>query len=136
MHRFVVKFSKFSSPQAARGIEYTRPDPYTRVRVGSGKCFTGTGIPAFTREKSSQITQLTITNNPKLTKSRILPQLLVKSVFIPLQISTLRTGTTHLWLSGSRITLASRNWRSSLEMSIRFRRRRTRANERSVQLDT
>jgi len=42
---------------------YTRPDPYPRVRVragrrstgtgrvGSGKCFTGTGIPAFTREK-------------------------------------------------------------------------------------
>ena len=57
-------------------------------------------------------------------------------MLIPLQISTLRTGTTHLWLSGSRIALASRNWRSSLEVSIRFRRRRTRANERSVQLDT
>ena len=72
----------------------------------------------------------------KLTKSRILPLLLMKSMLIPLQISTLRTGTTHLWLSGSRIALASRNWRSSLEVSIRFRRRRTRANERSVQLDT
>ena len=57
-------------------------------------------------------------------------------MLIPLQISTLRTGTTHLWLSGSRIALASRNWRSSLEVSIRFRRRRTRANDRSVQLDT
>ena len=30
------------------------------VRVGSDRCFTGTGIPAFTREKSSQITQLLI----------------------------------------------------------------------------
>jgi len=28
-----------------------------------GRCFTGTGIPAFTREKSSQITQLLITLN-------------------------------------------------------------------------
>ena len=27
----------------------------------------------------------------------------------------------HLWLSGSRIALASRNWRSPLEVSIRFR---------------
>ena len=27
---------------------------------GSGRCFTGTGIPAFTRKKSSQITQLLI----------------------------------------------------------------------------
>ena len=35
----------------------------------------------------------------KLTKSRILPQLLMKSMLIPLQISTLRAGTTHLWLS-------------------------------------
>jgi len=78
----------------------------------------------------------TIINNPTVTKSRILPQLLVKSMLIPLQISTLRTGTTHLWLSGSRIALDSRNWRSSLEVSIRFRPRRTRANERSVQLDT
>jgi len=57
-------------------------------------------------------------------------------MLIPLQISTLRTGTTHLWLSGSRIALASRNWRSSLEVSIRFRRHRTGANDRSVQLDT
>jgi len=28
-------------------------------------------------------------------------------MLIPLQISTLRTGTTHLWLSGSRVALAS-----------------------------
>jgi len=57
-------------------------------------------------------------------------------MLIPLQIFTLRTGTKHLWLSGSCIALASRNWWSSLEVSIQFRRRRTRANERSVQLDT
>jgi len=57
-------------------------------------------------------------------------------MLIPLQISTLRTGTTHLWLSGSRIALASRNWRSSLEVSIRFRRRRTGAKGRSGQRGT
>ena len=106
----------------------------SRVRVGSGRCFTGTGIPAFTREK--KFLNHTITNNLKLTKSRILSQFLMKSMLIPLQFSTLRTGTTNLWLSGSRIALASRNWRSLLEVSVRFRRHRTRANERSVQLDT
>jgi len=57
-------------------------------------------------------------------------------MLIPLQIFTLRTGTKHLWLSGSCIAVASRNWWSSLEVSIQFQRRRTRANERSVQLDT
>jgi len=41
----------------------TRPVPAGTGRVGSGKCFTGTGIPAFTCEKSSQITQLLITVN-------------------------------------------------------------------------
>ena len=54
----------------------------------------------------------------KLTKSRILPQLLVKSMLIPLQISTLRTGTTDLWLSGSRIALASRNCMAVIARSV------------------
>ena len=38
-----------------RGYGLGRVDA-PRVRVGSGRCFTGTGIPAFTREKSSQVT--------------------------------------------------------------------------------
>ena len=69
-------------------------------------------------------------------KSQILPQLLMRSMLIPLQISTLRTGMTHLWLSGSRIALASQNWRSSLEVSIFDSGIAEQAKERSVQLDT
>jgi len=66
-------------------------------------------------------------------KSQILPQLLMRSMLIPLQISTLRTGMTHLWLSGSRIALASQNWRSSLEVSIFDSGIAEQAKERSVQ---
>jgi len=44
-----------SRPRCSRGL---RVNPYPRVRVGAGRCFTGTGIPAFTREISSQVTQL------------------------------------------------------------------------------
>ena len=69
-------------------------------------------------------------------KSQILPQLLMRSMLIPLQISTLRTGMTHLWLSGSRIALACQNWRSSLEVSIFDSGIAEQAKERSVQLDT
>ena len=44
-------------PDPTHGYGSGRVDA-PRVRVGSGRFFTGTGIPAFTREKSYQVTQL------------------------------------------------------------------------------
>jgi len=58
--KIVIKYNLKKNGAQRPAVRGLRVYPYPRVRVGMGKCFTGTGIPAFTREKSSQVTQLLI----------------------------------------------------------------------------